>query len=101
MQPVCQFLSYLLLAAPVMAQVATLRGVVTDESGAVVPAARVLLTGQGAAVKSTASDGAGRYSFTGLTPGDYTVQASAPQLAQPQPARIALKAGIQTLNLRL
>jgi hypothetical protein len=94
-------LALFLLAWQLSAQTATLRGVVSDESGAVVPAAKVLLTGPGSQTKSTASDGAGAYSFAGLSPGNYTVQASAPQLAMAAPSRIALKAGVQLLNLQL
>ena len=101
MHPISRFLIFLLLASHLSAQTATLRGVVTDESGALVPAAKVLLTGPGSQTKSATSDGSGTYSFTGLTPGNYTVQASAPQLAQAQPGKIALKAGVQTLNLQL
>ena len=33
--------------------------------------------------------------------GNYTLQASAPDLALPQPVKIMLKAGIQLLNLQL
>ena len=74
---------------------------VTDESGALVPNARVLLTGPGSQTKTTSSDGAGAYSFSGLAPGNYTVQASAPQLALAAPAQVAIKTGVQTLNLQL
>src|SRR5471032_1854735 len=101
MQPVSRVLCFLLLASCLSAQTATLRGVVTDESGALVPAAKVLLTGPGSQTKSSTSDGSGAYSFTGLAPGNYTVQASAAQLAQAQPGTVALKAGVQTLNLQL
>ena len=101
MQPGSYFLFLVLLASHLVAQTATLRGVVTDESGALVPAAKVLRTGPGSQTKSANSDGSGTYSFTGLAPGNYTVQASAPQLAQAQPGKIALKAGVQTLNLQL
>ena len=94
-------LFFVFLVSSLNAQTATLRGVVTDESGALVPAAKVRLTGPGSQTKTTASDGAGLYSFTGLTPGNYAVQASAPQLALAEPSRIAIKAGVQTLNLQL
>src|SRR5207247_1049489 len=42
----------------------------------------------GARTATAAVDGG--YSFTGLAPGNYTVQASAPELALPQPAKISL-----------
>src|SRR4029077_5479618 len=96
----CLFLS-VLLTSPLMAQTATLRGQVTDESKAVIPGAKVTLTGPAGLVKTTAADNNGLYSFVALAPGSYTVQAAAPQLAMPQPAKIALKPGVQTLNLQL
>jgi Carboxypeptidase regulatory-like domain len=101
MRLVPRLLCFLLPASYLFAQTATLRGVVTDESGALVPSAKVLLTGPGSQTRSATSDGSGTYSFTGLPPGSYTVQASAPQLAQTQPGKIALKSGVQTLNLQL
>jgi hypothetical protein len=72
-----------------------------DETGASVRGAAVTLTGPSGSVKRTLSGDDGGYSFTGLSPGDYTVQASAPNLTQPQPARITVKPGIQTLDVQL
>jgi hypothetical protein len=83
------------------AQAATLRGQVTDESGALVPGAKVSVTAAGGAAKATKSDEGGAYNFTGLAPGDYSVQATAPRLVQTEPAKIALKPGPQVLNLML
>jgi Carboxypeptidase regulatory-like domain len=96
----CLFLS-VLLTSPLLAQTAVLRGQVTDESKAVIPGAKVTLTGPAGVVKTTAADNNGLYSFAALAPGSYAVQAAAPQLAMPQPAKIALKPGLQTLNLQL
>src|ERR1043165_9291973 len=91
----------LLLAATVCpagrAQTATLRGQVTDESGAIVPGARITVTGP--VTRTAAAANAGGYTITGLPPGDYTVQSAAPQLMLAQPVRISLKAGAETLNL--
>jgi hypothetical protein len=78
-----------------------LRGQVTDESGAVIPAAKVTLNGPAGLVRTTTADKAGVYSFAGLAPGDYTVQSSSPGLALGEPARIVLKTGLETLNLQL
>ena len=89
----------LVCLAPLAAQTSTLRGHVTDESGAMVPGAKVTLAGSAEKTTTTANDGS--YSFTGLLPGDYTAQASAPNLVLLQPAKIALKPGTQTLNLQL
>ncbi len=96
---ICLFL--ILTGASLSAQTAGLRGQVTDESGAVVPSAKVTLTAIGGSVKTTAADSVGDYSFTGLPPGAYAVRASAPELAQAQAAKIVLKPGQQTLNLLL
>src|SRR5580700_11108934 len=84
-----------------MAQTVTLRGRVTDASGAAVPGAKVTMTGAADAVKTVSADGGGSYSFVGVAPGDYTVRADAPNLTQPQAARISLQTGVQTLNLTL
>lgn len=90
-----------LLAPAVFAQTATLRGLVTDESGALVPGAKVTLVSPNGVAKTALADGQGRYSFAPLTPGNYTVSATAPDLATPQQTKILLKAGPQTLNLQL
>jgi hypothetical protein len=83
------------------AQTATLHGQVTDPSGALVPASKVTLTREDGHSQNTKADGSGFYSFTAVVPGNYTVQASAPRLAMPQPSKVLLKPGIQTLNLQL
>ena len=54
-----------------------IKGVLTDDSGAVIPAAVVSLTGNGLE-KSTQSQGDGTYAFNGLAPGQYTVRATVP-----------------------
>src|SRR5262245_61522122 len=89
-----------LLPVPIMAQRAALRGQVTDESGAVIPAATVVLNGP-AGVKTTKTGGDGNYAFPDLPPGDYTLRASAPQLVLRQPATITLRSTPQTVNLVL
>jgi hypothetical protein len=78
-----------------------LTGQVADESGAVIPKATITLSGPGGVVKTTTSGDNGSYSFAGLTPGDYSVQASAPDLAMAQPVKVAVRNGAQTLNLQL
>jgi hypothetical protein len=91
----------LVLCLPARAQTATLRGQVMDETGAVVPGARITLRGPAGAPRVAVSGNDGSYSFTGLPPGSYTVRTTAPDLAQAQPATIVLKAGAQTLNLQM
>jgi hypothetical protein len=99
-------LIYLVLAAflvisPVVAQTASLRGQVTDESGAVIPGAKITLTGPSGFVKTTTSGNDGSYTFAGIPSGNFTLQASAPDLALAQPAKITVKNGLQSLNLQL
>src|ERR1035437_10233591 len=91
----------LLFSQVLFAQTAMLRGQITDATGAVIPRAKVTLHGDSRALKSTVADNNGSYAFAGVTPGDYTVQASAPELSLAQPARITLLPGAQTLNLTL
>ena len=88
------------MAVPAFAQT-TLRGRVTDESGAVVPGAQVALTGPGSLSRTTVSGADGSYAFGDLPAGSYTVQASAPGLVLRQPAKISTQAAYQTLNLLL
>ncbi len=63
---------------PAPAQVsATLSGIVTDQSGAVVSGATVTATnGETRATRTTASDGAGRYQIFALPVGEYEVRAA-------------------------
>src|SRR5271154_4991260 len=93
-------ITFLLLSAGAYAQTATLGGQVADETGAMVPGARITITGPGNAVKTATADNNGRYSVTSLPAGSYSVVAAAPDLAM-QPVKIVLKAGAQTLNLQL
>src|SRR5947209_8235094 len=89
------------LSHPAFAQTASLRGLVADESGAVIPGATVTVTGPAGFSRTTKAGNDGSYAFADLPPGNYTVQASAPQLALLQAVKISLKAGAQTLNLKL
>ena len=85
-----------------MAQQGRIRGVVTDQSGALVPAARVTLTGGRRKTETRLTGTDGSYSFTGLTTGEYTVDASAPQLTLITPVKVKLGAEpAQTVNLVL
>jgi hypothetical protein len=88
----------LLFESFAFAQTAALSGQVADETGAVVPGAKITITG--AAEKLATSDKNGLYSVTALPLGSYSVVAAAPDLTM-QPVTIVLKAGSQTLNLKL
>jgi len=78
---VCLFLLAGLTALTATAQnTGTLKGTVTDESGGVVPAVTVSVTGNG--VSRTAQTQAdGTYTVPALAPGQYTVQVSVPGFA--------------------
>ena len=92
----------LLVATPgIFAQTAALSGRVLDESGAIVPAAKVTLEGAQGFAKTAITGGDGAYTFTGLPPGDYSIAASAPQLVTPGSATVTLHPGAQSLNLEL
>ena len=86
------------MLVPVWAQNLVLRGQVADESGAVVPGADIVLRGSAGVVQSVKSSSEGTYTFSGLIPGDYTIEATASQLILREP--VALH-GSQTLNLVL
>ena len=75
----CVSLILLLSAALVTAQQArgTLRGLITDELGAAIVGANVTLTDTGGVQKKTTTNGEGVYTFAGLAPGKYTLQACA------------------------
>ena len=87
-------------AGLLVAQTATLRGVVTDETGAVIPSAKVTASGpNGARSVNTGNDGS--YAVAGLPPGDYTVEAAASGLVLPETMRVTLSAGVRALNLQM
>jgi len=91
----------LAFASSIFAQSGTLSGQVTDESGALVPSARITLTGIDGSVKAAQADERGAYVFTGIAPGNYAINASAPQLAMPKPMEISIHGGPQSVNLQL
>src|SRR5438034_11197907 len=84
----------------IVLQAATLRGIVTDESGAIVAGARITLTGNAGVANTTVTGSDGSYSITGVAPGEYTAQASAPDL-KTEPMKVVIRPGIQALNLQL
>src|SRR3954454_6457488 len=69
------------LASALAQSTGTVHGTMTDDSGAIIPAAVVNLTGKGV-TKSAQTQVDGTYTFTGLAPGQYTVKASFPGFAQ-------------------
>jgi hypothetical protein len=75
----CQWFMILVVTASAIAQTGTgtLRGQVTDPSGAVVPNAQVAVTAPSSPTKSAATDRSGLYQVANLPPGKYTVTATA------------------------
>jgi hypothetical protein len=100
--PVMRLLNYIAIAvlfcSTAYGQTATLKGVVTDESGGIVSGATVTLTSS-SGTSTTKTGGDGSYSMTG-SPGDYTAEASAPDLKS-GPQKIAIRAGVQVLDLQM
>jgi len=87
------FLALTLSLAGVLAQTSTgaIHGVMTDDSGAIVPAAPVTLAGKGAP-RTAQTQADGTYTFTGVAPGDYTVNVTFPGFA-PVKQPVAVRAG--------
>src|ERR1700757_3202441 len=70
----------LALSLPAQQATGTVKGVLTDDSGAVIPAASVSLAANGAS-KTAQSQADGSYTFTGIAPGQYTVSIAFPGFA--------------------
>jgi hypothetical protein len=85
-KPFYRFVLVLLLllcsfrALPAQEVAATLTGTVTDRSGAVIAHAHVLITNVAIAssIRSVLSDKSGSYKATNLSPGNYTIEVTAP-----------------------
>jgi hypothetical protein len=90
-----------LLPATYAQPAGVLHGVVTDESGALVPGATVKVSNAAGAVKSATAGSDGNYSVPGLDEGTYTVQASSPGLQQLKPTSVELRGGTQTATVNL
>jgi hypothetical protein len=82
-----------------IAQTAALRGIVTDETGAVVPGAKVVLTPSNGTPNTLTSANDGSYSFA-VPPGNYVLEASAPDLKS-GPVKLTVREGGQVQDLQL
>ena len=103
---VCALVVVLLMsAAGLHAQIntATLQGLVTDPSGAVIEGANITVTNTETAVaRSTKSDSAGRYTVTSLQPGHYTVEAVTQGFTSVKQENLELQVGqVESLDLAL
>lgn len=80
----------------------TLRGQLIDELGGVIVRATVTLVGESGDQRTVTTNGEGRYVFGGLTPGRYTVRATAPGFATYENTAVEISPGrSQTLNISL
>src|SRR5215813_11373875 len=77
----------LFFSSSLFGQIATLRGVITDPSGAIVPGATVTLTTNAGTVTTAVTASDGSFCIAGIATGDCTVQASAPDLTT-QPMKV-------------
>ena len=100
----CRLTLLLIISASVIAAQqarGTLRGLITDDLGAVIVGANVTLTDASGAQKKTTTNGEGVYNFAGLAPGKYTLQAIAPGFAPAENKEVDVATGRQSLDLTL
>src|SRR5689334_20497023 len=94
------FVTLLLVATTVFGQAsytAQVRGVVKDQSGAMVPQATLTITNDGTGITTTAkSDENGLYVLTGLRPATYTIRADAPGFRSAEEKNVVLQVSQQT-----
>src|SRR5579859_7835213 len=100
---ICAVVISLALAGTALAQsTGTLKGQVTDESGAVIPGATVTLTNLAGGSKTLQAGPDGTFSADGLTPGRYTVRVFATGMALYENTAVEIPAGKPvTLNVSL
>jgi iron complex outermembrane receptor protein len=108
-------LCLLMLALPVaaLAQTGRVTGVITDQSGAVLPGVTVSIKAEGTgAMNATVSDATGRYEFTNVAPGNYELSFELPgfsvqttklvvQTGQPASLDAKLQIGSQTEQVQV
>src|SRR5215475_8038424 len=90
----------LLLVASAFGQAsytAQVRGIVTDQTGAVVQGAQVTMTNEGTGIATTTkTDDRGLYTFTGLRPASYTIKVEAQGFQAVERKQIVLQVDQQT-----
>jgi hypothetical protein len=96
-------LTIVIAAAFVVAQQTrgALRGLITDELGAAIVGANVILTDANGTQKKTTTNNEGIYNFAGLAPGKYILQAFAPGFAPSESKEVELAGARQTIDLTL
>ncbi|HYJ46908.1 MAG TPA: carboxypeptidase regulatory-like domain-containing protein, partial [Pyrinomonadaceae bacterium] len=98
------FVSLLCVSTVTFAQQssATLRGQVADELGGLVVGATVTASDSAGVEKTATTDDQGRYVFSSLAPGRYTVRVNAPGFAAYENANVEVAAGrTEPLNIAL
>src|SRR5580693_1582407 len=96
--------AWLMLAGPASAQTTTgtLRGRVTDPTGAVIPQATVTATGPDGKKTTAVTDNQGNYELKGLPPGNYTITTSAKGFAVSTEQNFAIAASqVQHFDIAL
>jgi hypothetical protein len=79
----------------------TLRGVITDELGAVIVGANVILTDATGVQKKTTTNAEGVYNYAGLAPGQYSLQVNATGFAPSENKDVNVTAGRQSVDVTL
>lgn len=79
----------------------SLRGLVTDELGAAIVGANITLTDAAGAQKKTTTNGEGVYTFSGLAPGKYVIQATAPGFSVSDDREVDITTQRQTVDITL
>ncbi|MDW5266552.1 MULTISPECIES: TonB-dependent receptor [Acidobacteriaceae] len=89
-----------ILSTAVFAQspTGTLHGTVSDPSGAVIPNAKITVTGLDGAASTAQSGSDGNYRFSKLVPGTYTITVDAESFNLPEP--LTVKVGAEKPNLK-
>ncbi len=91
------------IAAAQTSTAADLEGVVTDDSGAVLPSAKISITNiETGVARSTTSDEGGRYRISALPPGQYKLEASHDGYAPAERNGLILQIGqVATIDIKL
>ena len=95
-------LSFFLLSFAALAQnTGGLRGVITDQSGALVPGVQIVITSEAGVAREVTSGPDGSYTVPGLAPGNYSVKANTIGLSQPSAANVTVSSGTSTVNIQM
>jgi hypothetical protein len=79
----------------------SIAGTITDESGAMVPGAKVVIQTPDGKETSAISGADGKYVLNGLAPGAYSVEATVVGFRQTKPALVTVGSGAAALNISL